>query len=82
MRVRRKLFIMLFLITLSLLTSCNTNDEDPYAGKFGKKIEEDFDGVAEKLLQFFCENCIMYNVDLFVQKENYYETLTQLIRLL
>ena len=41
MRVRTKLFIMLFLIPLSLLTSCNTNDEDPYAGKFGKKIEED-----------------------------------------
>ena len=41
MRVRTKLFIMLFLIPLTLLTSCNTNDEDPYAGKFGKKIEED-----------------------------------------
>ena len=32
---------MLFLITLSCLTACKKEQVDPYAGQFGKPIEED-----------------------------------------
>ena len=46
MKVYGKILIMLFIATLSLLVGCKTNCKkdktDPYAGPYGKRIEEDF----------------------------------------
>lgn len=45
MRVYRKILIMSLLVTMCLLTGCKSgckkDEVDPYAGQFGKRIEED-----------------------------------------
>lgn len=41
MKVYCRILIMSLLLALSLLTGCKKEKKDPYAGQFGKKIEED-----------------------------------------
>lgn len=44
MRIVRKMLVMLFLVAFPLLAgckSCKKDEVDPYAGQFGKRIEED-----------------------------------------